>query len=86
MVLVPVQDAGQRYLLAQLLQRHLHPHRSETDPLPRVADAQHRHPLARDERLFTQVPDRVTPPIVLRDHPEAGRAAIGGLELVVEGE
>ena len=84
MVLVPVQDAGQRHLLAQLLQRHLHPHRPKANPFPRVADAQHRHPFARNERLFTQVPDRVATPVVLRNHPKTGGAAIGGFELVVE--
>ena len=50
--LVPVQDAGQRHLLHQLLQRDAHPLRAEPDALRRLADAQHGHALAGDVAPF----------------------------------
>ena len=34
-----------------------------------------------DEGMFTQVLGRISTPIILRNHAEAGRTAVGGIEL-----
>ena len=34
-----------------------------------------------DEGMFTQVLGRISAPVVLRNHAEAGRTAVGGIEL-----
>ena len=86
MVLVPVQNARQGHFRPELLQRNLHPHRPEPDPLSSITDTQHRHPFARNECLLAEILDRIAPPVVFRYHTEARRTAISGFELVIMGE
>lgn len=83
MVLVPMQDARQRRFRPKLLQGDLHPHRPEADMFGGIADSQHRHSFARDKGLLAEVLHRVAAAVVLRDHAEAGGAAVGGIELGV---
>lgn len=81
-----MQDAGQRRFRPKLLQGDLHPHRPKTDMLRCIADSQHRHPFTGDKGLLAEVLHRVAAAVVLRDHAEAGGAAVGGVELGVMGE
>ena len=82
MGLVPMQDAGQRAMPLQLVERHPHPLRPEPDRLRRLTDPQHRHPLAGDKGPFPQVLDRVGPPIIAGNHPQTGRAAVPEIQLI----
>ena len=84
--LVPVQDAGERTQLLQLLQGDTYPLRAEPDGLSRLTDAQHRDPFPREEGLLAQGLERIASPIVFGDHPQAGRSAIHGIQLPVVGE
>ena len=86
MRLVPMQDAGQGAGPLQLVDRHPHAPRPEADRLRRLADAQHRDALAGDERFLAQALDRIIPPVIAGDHPQASRAAVHRVELVVYGE
>ena len=86
MVLVPMQDAGQRHILLQLPQRDPHARCPESDALRRIADAEHRHPFPCDERLVAQRLQRITPPVVFGNHPQAGRTTIHAVQLGVMGE
>ena len=47
---------------------------------------QHQDALAGDERFLAQALDRIIPPVIAGDHPQAGRAAVHRVELVVYGE
>ena len=86
MGLVPMQDARQRAMPLQLVERHPHPLRPEPDRLRRLTDPQHRHPLAGDKGPFPQVLDRVGPTIIAGNHPQTGRAAVHRVKLLVDGE
>ena len=76
MVLVPMQDAGQRRFHPKLLQGDLHPHRPEADMFGSIADTQHRHSFTGDKGLLAEVLHRVAAAVVLRDHAEAGGTAV----------
>ena len=81
MVLFPVYDAGQGSL-TQLLEGDMHADGAEADAFGGGADAEHAHPLPPDEALLLERLQRV----VLGHHPQACRAAVHGIELVVIGE
>ncbi len=86
MVLVPVGNAGQRYIIAQLLKVDLDPRGTEPDALGSIADAQHAHSFARDETPLAKGLQGIAAAIVLGDHAEAGRTAVHGVKLKGEGE
>ena len=82
MVLFPVYDAGQRGF-NQLLEGDMHADGAEADALGGGADAEHAHPLPPDKTLLPERLQRVVLAIVLSYHPQAGGAAVHGVELVV---
>ena len=85
MVLFPVYDAGQRGF-NQLLEGDMHADGAEADALGGGADAEHTHPLPPDEALLPERLQRVVLAIVLGHHPQAGGAAVHGVELLVKRE
>ena len=66
--LVPVDDARQRHLVAELLPGDLHACRTEADALRRIAYTQHRHPFAGDMTSLAKVLEAVAPTVMPRDH------------------
>ncbi len=78
-----MHDAGQG-CLTQLLEREMHADDAEADTLCRCADAEHTHPFPPDKALQPERLQRVVLAIVLGHHPQAGVAAIHGVELVVK--
>ena len=82
-VLVPMQDARQRYVLFQLLQRDTDPRSTETDGFRRITDAQHGNSFTGNKRTCTEGLQGVSLTIVLRNHAKAGRAAIHSVQLEV---
>ena len=74
--LVPMDDARQRHLVAELLPGDLHARRTEADALRRIAYPQHRHPLAGDVASLAEVLEAVAPTVMPRDHSKACRAAV----------
>ena len=85
MVLFPVYDAGQRGF-NQLLEGDMHADGAEADAFGGGADAEHTHPLPPDKALLPERLQRVVLAIVLSYHPQAGGAAIHGIELLVKRE
>lgn len=85
MVLSPVYDAGQG-CLTQLLKRYMHADGAEADAFGCGADTKHTHALASDEAFLPERLQRVVLAIMLSYHPQAGGAAIHGIELVIIGE
>lgn len=82
MVLFPMHDAGQRGF-NQLLEGDMHADGAEADALGGGADAEHTHPLAPDKALLPERLQRVVLAVMLGHHPQACRAAVHGVELVV---
>ena len=74
--LVPVDDARQRHLVAELLPGDLHARRTEADALCCIAYPQHRHPLAGDVASLAEVLETVAPAVMPRNHTQARRAAV----------
>mgnify|MGYP003391058042 CR=1 FL=1 len=80
-----MHDAGQGSL-TQLFKRDMHADGAEADAFGGGADAEHTHPLAPDEALLPERLQRVVLAIVLGHHPQAGGAAVHGIELLVKRE
>ena len=74
--MVPVDDAGQRHLVAELLPSDLHARRTEADALRRIAYPQHRHPLASDVAPLAEVLEAVAPAVMSRNHTQARRTTV----------
>jgi len=74
--LVPVDDARQRHLVAELLPGDLHARRTEADALRRIAYPQHRHPFTGDVASLAEVLETVAPAVMPRNHTQARRAAV----------
>lgn len=83
MPLVPVDDTGQRHLIPELLPGDLHACRTETDALSRIAYPQHRYPLASDVASLAEDLETVAPAVMPRDHTEARRATVHGVQLII---
>ena len=80
--LVPVDDARQRHLVAELLPDDLHTSRTEANTLRRIAYPQHRHPFAGDVAPLAKVLEAVAPAVMPRNHTQARRAAVHGIKLL----
>ena len=76
MLLVPVNDAGKRSFLRQLVEGKAAAHGVEADLLRRAADAQQRHAVAADEAVLPQALQRIVPTVMPGDHAQAGRATV----------
>lgn len=74
---------ARRGCFGQLFKRNMPADGAEADALGGGADAEHTHPLPLDEALLPERLQRVVLAIVLGHHPQAGGAAIHGIELVV---
>ena len=62
------------------------PHGSEADALCRIADAQHRHPFASDERTFAKRLQGIPLAIISGNHLQASGAAVHRIVLAIVGE
>ena len=69
--------------LTQLLEGDMHADGAEADAFGGGADAEHAHPLPPDKALLPERLQRVVLAIMLGHHPQAGGAAVHGVELVV---
>ena len=85
MVLFPMHDARQRGF-NQLLEGDMHADGAEADAFGGGADAEHTHPFPSDKALLPERLQRVVLAVMLGHHPQAGGAAVHGIELVVIGE
>ena len=83
MPLVPVDDARQRHLVAELLPGDLHARRTEADALRHIAYPQHGHPFTGDVASLAEVLEAVAPAVMPRDHTQARRATVHRIELAV---
>ena len=79
MVLVPVGNARQWHIIAQLLEIDFHAGSAESDTFGSIADTQHTDALARDERALAEGLQGITAAIVFGYHAKAGRAAVHGV-------
>jgi len=86
MILIPVQNAGQRNIFHQLFQRNPYPLRVHPDAFGCIADAEHAHTFPCDKTLFPQGLQSIAASVMLGDHAQAGGAAVHGVELDVVGE
>ena len=71
MHLFPIDDAGQRCFLAQLLPCQTDTSRPETEAFRRVTDRQHRHALLGGVAEIPQMGSGVIAAVVLADNPQA---------------
>lgn len=81
MILLPVDNAGQRRFFDQLFKRNHDPRCAEADVFRSVAYTQHGHPFARDKRMLAEGFQAVMPAIVLGYHAQTGRTTVHGVEL-----
>lgn len=86
MVLVPMEYARQLRLVGYLLHGGPDADGAHADALRRITDAEHRHPLPRNERAFAQRLQRVVPPVVFCHHAQARRTAVHRIKLGVVGK
>jgi len=86
MILIPVQNAGQRHIIHQLFQRDPYSLRVHADAFRRIADAEHAHAFAGDKTLFPQGLQSIAATVMLGNHAQAGGAAVHGVQLGVVGE
>ena len=77
--LVPVDDARQRHLVAELLPGDLHACRTEADALRRIAYPPLGHPLTCDLTSHAEVLEAVAPAVMPRYHAQARRTAVHGI-------
>ena len=82
MVLFPMHDARQRGF-NQLLEGDMHADGAEADAFGCGADAEHTHPFPPDKAFLLERLQQVVLAVMLGHHPQAGGAAIHGIELVV---
>lgn len=64
----------------------MHADGAEADAFGSGADTKHTHALAPDEALLPERLQRVVLAIMLGHHPQAGGAAVHGIELLVKRE
>jgi len=86
MILIPMQNAGQRHIIHQLLQRDPYPLRVHADAFGCIADAEHAHTFPCDKTLFPQGLQSIAATVMLGNHAQAGGAAVHGVQLGVVGE
>ena len=70
----------------QLTKRYVHADGAEADAFGSGADTKHTHALASDKALLPERLQRVVLAIMLGHHPQAGGAAVHGIELLVKRE
>ena len=80
-LLIPVQDGGQRSLQRELLHIELSPQGAEANTLGGAADAQHGYALAGDVAPLPQRFETPLPPVVPGHHAQAGGPAVHGIFL-----
>lgn len=85
-LLVPVQDGGQRGLMRELLHVELSPQSAEANALGGAANAQHGYSLAGDVAPLPQRFEAPLPPVVPRHHAQTGGPAVHGIVLGVVDE
>jgi len=81
MILIPVQDTGQRDILYQLFQRNPYSLRVHADAFRSIADAEHAYAFARDETLFPQGLQGIAATVMSGNHAEAGGTAVHRVKL-----
>ena len=79
MILIPVQNAGQRNIIHQLLQRDPYPLRVHPDAFGGVADAEHGDSFAGDETSFPQGLQRIATTVIPGNHAQASGATVHGI-------
>jgi len=74
-----VRNTWQGNIIAQLFEINFYACGTEPDGFCGIADTQHTHTLARDERTLPERLQRVSSSIMLGYHAEAGRTAVHGV-------
>jgi hypothetical protein len=84
MVLIPMQDTGQRYLIHQLLYRGRYTRSAHPYRLGRIAYAQHGNALPGNERTPSERLQRIRLSIVFSNHAQTRRTAIHCIQLSIK--
>src|SRR5690606_31292603 len=79
----PVDDAGQRHLITQLFPGKAVAFSTKPDIFGCLANSQHGNSFAGNIRLAAQILQTVAFAVISGYHPQAGRAAVHGIELFI---
>jgi hypothetical protein len=86
MILIPMQDTGQFYIVDQLFNINPYPNAVEADTFGGIADAEHGNAFAGDKGFFPQGLKGIAATVMLGNHAEASGTAIHRVQLGVVGE
>ena len=86
MLLVPMDNARELRLVAELFKSDFCPCCPKTDGFGRIADPQHRHPFFGDVALLPKVLNRIMFSVVRCNNTQRRRATIHCIQLSVMGE
>lgn len=81
MVLLPMENGGQRTDFFQLVERHLKCRAVRPNLSERIAYARHAHPLASEVRERAEIGQRIILAVVRGHHADAGRTTVHLVEL-----
>ena len=86
MFLLPVGNAGKRCFADQLIPANPHTHGAKADGFSRIADAHHGYAFTGDVASVAKGLKGIMFSVVPGDHAQAGRPAVHGVVLLVEGK